>query len=70
MFSNLLFITIHFLKKKYLHISRSRNEVMMMLRRNSNIDVNMLRRKYPDVDVDKLLRDDKTRGHFVPKVDA
>ncbi|XP_011196970.2 39S ribosomal protein L47, mitochondrial [Zeugodacus cucurbitae] len=49
--------------------NRSRNEVMMMLRRNPNIDIQILRRKYPDVDVDKLLRDDKTRGHFVPKVD-
>ncbi|XP_036323977.1 LOW QUALITY PROTEIN: 39S ribosomal protein L47, mitochondrial [Rhagoletis pomonella] len=50
--------------------NRSRNEVMMMLRRNPNIDVHMLRRKYPDVDIDKLLRDDKTRGHCVPKVDV
>lgn len=49
--------------------SRSRNEVMMMLRRNPNIDIKIIRSKYPDVDVDKLLRDDKTRGHFVPKVD-
>uniref|UniRef100_A0A034WS76 Large ribosomal subunit protein uL29m n=1 Tax=Bactrocera dorsalis TaxID=27457 RepID=A0A034WS76_BACDO len=49
--------------------NRSRNEVMMMLRRNPNIDIQIIRSKYPDVDVDKLLRDDKTRGHFVPKVD-
>uniref|UniRef100_A0A0K8V080 Uncharacterized protein n=1 Tax=Bactrocera latifrons TaxID=174628 RepID=A0A0K8V080_BACLA len=49
--------------------NRSRNEVMMMLRRNPNIDIQVIRSKYPDVDVDKLLRDDKTRGHFVPKVD-
>jgi len=42
----------------------------MMLRRNPNIDLQMLRRKYPDVDVDKLLSNDKTRGHFVPKVDV
>ncbi|CAD6995829.1 39S ribosomal protein L47, mitochondrial [Ceratitis capitata] len=48
--------------------NRSRNEVMMLLRRNPNIDVQVLRSKYPNVDIDKLLRDDKTRGHFVPKV--
>ncbi|XP_053960529.1 39S ribosomal protein L47, mitochondrial [Anastrepha ludens] len=50
--------------------NRSRNEVMMMLRRNPNIDVHVLRRKYPDVDVNKILKDDKTRGHFVPKIGA
>ncbi|KAM8703659.1 hypothetical protein ACLKA7_008308 [Drosophila subpalustris] len=50
--------------------NRSRNEVMMMLRRNPNIDLQMLKRKFPDVDVDKLISSDKTRGHFVPKVDV
>jgi len=48
--------------------NRSRNEVMMLMRRNPNLNMDMLRRKFPDVDIDKLLRDDKTRGHFVPKV--
>ncbi|XP_060650259.1 large ribosomal subunit protein uL29m [Drosophila nasuta] len=50
--------------------NRSRNEVMMTLRRNPNIDLQMLKRKYPDVDIDKLLSQDKTRGHYVTKVDA
>ncbi|XP_067647666.1 large ribosomal subunit protein uL29m [Eurosta solidaginis] len=50
--------------------NRSRNEVMMLLRRNPNIDLEMLGRKYPNVNVNKLLRDDKTRGHYVPKIDV
>lgn len=50
--------------------SRSRNEVMMILRRNPNFDLVLLKRKYPNVDVDKLRNNDQTRGHFVPKVDT
>ncbi|XP_037949256.1 39S ribosomal protein L47, mitochondrial [Teleopsis dalmanni] len=46
---------------------RSRNNVMMLLRRYPDLDLNMLRNKYPDADIDKLIRDDKIRGHFVPK---
>lgn len=49
--------------------NRSRNQVMMLLRRNPNLSVELLQKKYPDVDVGKLLKTDKTRGHFVPKVD-
>mgnify|MGYP004607668779 CR=1 FL=1 len=43
---------------------------MMLLRRNPNLDMEVLRRKYPEVDIAKLRREDKTRGHFVPKVDV
>lgn len=43
---------------------------MMILRRNPNFDLEVLRRKFPDVNIDKLRNDDKTRGHFVPKVDS
>ncbi|XP_002072878.4 39S ribosomal protein L47, mitochondrial [Drosophila willistoni] len=50
--------------------NRSRNEVMMILRRNPNFDLSVLRRQFPDVDVDKLVNEDKTRGHYVPKVDV
>jgi len=50
--------------------NRSRNEVMMLLRRNPNVDLSVLRQKYPDVDIEKLIRTDKIRGHFVPKVEG
>ncbi|ALC47087.1 Rlc1 [Drosophila busckii] len=50
--------------------NRSRNEVMMILRRNPNFDLNLLRNRFPDVDIDKLRQTDKTRGHYVPKVDV
>eukprot|EP00099_Drosophila_melanogaster_P029514 NP_788610.1 mitochondrial ribosomal protein L47 [Drosophila melanogaster] len=48
--------------------NRSRNEVMMILRRNPNFDLDVLRRQFPDVNVDKLRNEDKIRGHYVPKV--
>jgi large subunit ribosomal protein L47 len=49
--------------------NRDRNQVMHLIRRNPNLDRNVLAEKFPNVDIAKLLRDDKTRGHFVPKVD-
>ncbi|XP_075145905.1 mitochondrial ribosomal protein L47 [Haematobia irritans] len=48
--------------------NRSRNEVMMLLRRNPNMDIDVLQRKYPNVDIDKLKSSDKIRGHYVPKI--
>jgi len=57
-------------KNDILVSSRSRNEVMMLLRRNPNVDLSVLRQKYPDVDIEKLIRTDKIRGHFVPKVEG
>jgi len=54
--------------KTLLSCSRSRNEVMMILRRNPNFDLDALRRQFPDVNVDKLRNEDKIRGHYVPKV--
>lgn len=50
--------------------NRSRNHVMMLLRRNPNLSVDLLRKQYPDVDVSKLIKSDKIRGHFAPKVDV
>lgn len=47
--------------------NRDRNHVMMLMRRNPNTDANLLRERYPHVDIDKLIRDDKCRGHYVPK---
>lgn len=52
-----------------LYFRRNRNEVMMLLRRNPNINREMLMEKYPDVDIDILIRKDKTRGHYVPKIE-
>lgn len=40
----------------------------MLLRRNPNMDVDMLRRKYPGVNIQKLVDSDKTRGHHIPKL--
>lgn len=50
--------------------NRSRNEAMMILRRNPNMDLELLRRKFPDVNIDKLINNDKIRGHYIPKVQA
>ena len=34
------------------------------------MDLELLRRKFPDVNVDKLINNDKIRGHYIPKVQA
>lgn len=49
--------------------NRDRNQVMHLLRRNPNMDRQVLAEKFPGVDIEKLVRDDKIRGHFIPKVD-
>lgn len=48
--------------------NRDRNQVMHLLRRNPNLDRSILAEKYPHVNIDKLVKDDKIRGHYVPKV--
>ncbi|KAH8418485.1 hypothetical protein KR009_005228 [Drosophila setifemur] len=48
--------------------NRSRNEVVMILRRNPDFDLEVLRRKFPDVNIEKLRNEDKARGHYVPNV--
>lgn len=40
---------------------------MHLLRRYPNLSKDLLRQKYPSVDIDKLVRDDKIRGHFAPE---
>ncbi|XP_023293278.2 39S ribosomal protein L47, mitochondrial [Lucilia cuprina] len=50
--------------------NRSRNEAMMLLRRNPHMDRDLLRRKFPGVDIDKLVNTDKIRGHYIPKVQS
>lgn len=48
--------------------NRDRNEVMHLMKRNPDMDRNFLATKYPHVDIDKLVRDDKIRGHYAPKI--
>lgn len=50
----------------YFH-SRNRNEVMHLLRRNPNLDKSLLAEKFPTVDIAKLVRENKVRGHYVPE---
>jgi large subunit ribosomal protein L47 len=49
--------------------NRDRNEVVHMLKRNPELSKDMLQQKYPDVNIDRLVKLDKARGHFVPKLD-
>lgn len=44
--------------------NRDRNEVMHLLKRFPNMDRAVLAQKYPSVDVEKLLKQDKIRGNF------
>lgn len=49
-------------------INRDRNQVVHLLKRNPNLDRGMLSRKYPTVDIEKLIKYDKIRGHYEPKM--
>jgi large subunit ribosomal protein L47 len=46
--------------------NRDRNEVTHILRRYPNVDRNMLAGKYPKVDIAKIIKSDKCRGHHEP----
>lgn len=48
--------------------NRRRNEVAHLLRRNPNLDRNLLAERYPGVDIKKLADKDMIRGHFAPKI--
>lgn len=48
--------------------NRDRNEVTHLLKRNPDMSMRSLRQKYPKVDIDKLVREDKFRGHYTPKI--
>lgn len=53
----------------FLHFSRNRNHVTHLLRRYPNLDRDLLRSKYPNVDIEKIERTDKARGHFAPIIE-
>jgi large subunit ribosomal protein L47 len=48
--------------------NRDRNEVVHLLKRNPNMDREVLKQKFPNVDVERLFKLDKIRGHYVPKL--
>jgi large subunit ribosomal protein L47 len=49
--------------------NRDRNEVCHQLKRNPNIDINILQTKYPEVNIERLMKHDKFKGHYVPKLE-
>lgn len=46
---------------------RDFNHVIGLLNRFPNMDMEALRKEYPDVDIEKAKRSRKYGGHFVPK---
>lgn len=48
--------------------NRDRNEVIHLLKRNPSLDKQMLQTKFPNVNIEKLEKLDKFRGHYVPKL--
>lgn len=49
--------------------NRARNHVIRLLRRYPDIDRDVLKQKYPSVNIENLNKKDKFRGHYVPKLD-
>lgn len=48
--------------------NRDRNEVIHLLKRNPDLDKRLLQEKYPQVNIERLEKLDKFKGHFVPKL--
>jgi large subunit ribosomal protein L47 len=48
--------------------NRDRNEAIHLLKRNPNLDKQLLKEKFPSVDIARLEKYDKFRGHYVPKL--
>lgn len=46
---------------------RARNEVVNLLKRFPDVNIQLLREKFPDVDIDKITNRDIARGHHVRK---
>ena len=49
-------------------MNRDRNEVIHLLKRNPEMDKKMLQEKFPSVNLERLQKLDKFRGHYVPKL--
>lgn len=45
--------------------NRNKNHVIKLLQRFPELDLNLLKDKYPDVDIDKILAKDLVRPHYV-----
>lgn len=54
-----------FLLEKTRKRNRDRNEVVHLLKRFPDIKIQLLREKFPDVDIDKIIKRDMARGHHV-----
>ena len=48
--------------------NRDRNQIVHLLKRNPELDRGILQQKYPNVNIERLVKSDKARGHYVPKV--
>jgi large subunit ribosomal protein L47 len=48
--------------------NRDRNQVVHLLKRNPHLSKDLLQQRYPQVNIERLVKMDKTRGHFVPKL--
>lgn len=48
--------------------NRDRNEVIHLLKRNPELSRDLLKQKFPSVNIERLEKLDKFRGHYVPKV--
>ncbi|XP_017774335.1 PREDICTED: 39S ribosomal protein L47, mitochondrial [Nicrophorus vespilloides] len=55
------------MREKRQQQTRDFNHVIGLLKRFPDMDMEALKAKYPDVDIDKAKRSRKCRGHFVPK---
>ncbi|CAH0407867.1 unnamed protein product [Chilo suppressalis] len=47
--------------------NRDYNHVQQLLKRFPDLDMELLKSEYPDVDIEKAKRTKKARGHFMPK---
>lgn len=48
--------------------NRDQNEVIHLLKRNPELDRQLLQAKFPQVNIERIEKLDKARGHFVPKL--
>lgn len=48
--------------------NRDQNEVIQLLKRNPELDRQLLQAKFPQVNIQRIEKLDKARGHFVPKL--